>query len=85
MALARGYAMARHGLALFKDCFLIRSAFSGELRCLLTTFVVTCHLLSISLSVNALNNFFSETPGLFFFKFHVEPSVNWEFKICSNG
>ena len=32
-----------------------------------------------------LNDFSSETPGPIFFKLHVEPSVKYGLKICTNG
>ena len=45
--------------------------------------------LGLSLAVHRpsthLNDFSSETPGIIFFKLHVEPSVKGVLKICTNG
>ena len=42
------------------------------------------HLPSVG-SSTPLNDFSSVTPGPIFFKFLLEPSVNGELKICTNG
>ena len=46
---------------------------------------VVCHPSVLLSSVTPLNDFFSEIPRPFSFKFHTEPSVNGGLKVCSNG
>ena len=43
------------------------------------------HSLSVVCPSTPWNDFFSETPGAIFFKFHMETSVNGKLKICTNG
>ena len=40
---------------------------------------------SVGRQSTPLNDFFSETPGPIFFKFHMKPSVNGILKIYTNG
>ena len=46
--------------------------------------VVVRRPLSVCLSSAPLNDFSIETPGPFFFKLHVNPSVKGDLKICMN-